>query len=80
MSHAYMGNSQVLQEIIFLSSELLKPPGSSTLNATSLLEDTMEDTSPLVDLDKIPGTAQWLEEFLCPSHPCNLEKPGKLLD
>lgn len=74
MSHAYMGNSQVLQEIIFLSSELLKPPGSSTLNATSLLEDTMEDTSPLVDLDKIPGTAQWLEDVPLPIPPTQPRK------
>lgn len=74
MSHAYMGNSQVLQEIIFLSSELLKPPGSSTLNATSLLEDTMEDTSPLVDLDKIPGTAQWLGDAPLPIPPTQPRK------
>lgn len=69
MSHAYMGNSQVLQEIIFLSSELLKPPGSSTLNATSLLEDMMEDTSNLVDLDRYQGLLSgWRSSSAHPTH------------
>jgi len=72
MNHVYMGNSQALQEIIFLSSELSKSP-SGTLIALALLGDMVEATTPSEELD---GCHQLLSEpFPCPPYPHKLEKP-----